>query len=326
VIPDAVAEFSLLTNQFGAEYGHSAGGQFSLVTKTGTNNWHGSGEWYLQNRNLNSLDNLTESIIPSLLPGKPAYDNNRFGGTVGGPIIKNKWFIFGAYEYTTLHGQGSPTKLLAPTAAGLATAEGMAANSQVSTILSNFPVAPVGNQGTITVNSQAIPIGDLVIISPVFQREHDFQVNSDYSFGKHQVAARFTYNQEKFILAVNSTQSIFNQNEPVHNRKGAVNDVWSISDHLVNDLRLQYSFFSLSLVNPCSACPSDVTLRDLGSVTIGPGDNQFQKQNTYQVLDNLSWARGTHTIKFGGQYNHFIYPQFFLPRNNRAYCSNNSRR
>jgi hypothetical protein len=322
VIPDAVAEFSLLTNQFGAEYGHSAGGQFSLVTKTGTNNWHGSGEWYLQNRNLNSLDNLTKSIIPSLLPGKPAYDNNRFGGTVGGPIIKNKWFIFGAYEYTTLHGQGSPTKLLAPTAAGLATAEGMAANSQVSTILSNFPVAPVGNQGSIAVNGQAIPIGDLVIISPVFQREHDFQVNSDYSFGKHQIAARFTYNQEKFILAVNSTQSIFNQNEPVHNRKGAVNDVWSISDHLVNDLRLQYSFFSTSLANPCSACPSDVTLRDLGNVTIGPGDNQFQKQNTYQVLDNLSWAHGKHTIKFGGQYNHFIYPQFFLPRSNGDYWYN----
>jgi len=45
VIPDAVAEFNLQTNQFSAEYGHSSGGQFTLVTKTGTNNWHGSGEW-----------------------------------------------------------------------------------------------------------------------------------------------------------------------------------------------------------------------------------------------------------------------------------------
>src|SRR5204862_7555135 len=54
VIPDAVAEFNLTTNQFSAEYGHSAGGQFSLVTKTGTNNWHGSGEWYNQNRDYNS--------------------------------------------------------------------------------------------------------------------------------------------------------------------------------------------------------------------------------------------------------------------------------
>src|SRR5215467_11272584 len=97
VIPDAVAEFALKTNQFSAEYGHSAGGQFLLVTKTGTNTWHGSGEWYNQNRNYNSVDNLTKgAILDGTLPGQPAYDNNRFGGTVGGPVIKNKLFVFGA--------------------------------------------------------------------------------------------------------------------------------------------------------------------------------------------------------------------------------------
>jgi len=67
-----------------------------LVTKTGTNNWHGSGEWYNQNRNYNSLDNLTKgAILNGSLPGQPAFDNNRFGGTIGGPVIKNKLFVFG---------------------------------------------------------------------------------------------------------------------------------------------------------------------------------------------------------------------------------------
>src|ERR1700724_1781412 len=132
VIPDAVGEFVLVTNQFNAEYGHSAGGQFILVTKTGTNNWHGSGEWYAQNRNCNSLDNLTKSaVLSGSLPGKPDYDNNRFGGTLGGAIIKDKFFVFGAYEYTTLHGAGSPTALLAPTAGGLATLQAMAADAAV---------------------------------------------------------------------------------------------------------------------------------------------------------------------------------------------------
>ena len=98
VIPDAVAEFALQTNQFSAEYGHSAGGQFSLITKTGTNKLHGSGEWYAQNRNFNSLDNLTKAEIltnlalnppvPGSIVAKPAYDDDRFGGTIGGPIIK----------------------------------------------------------------------------------------------------------------------------------------------------------------------------------------------------------------------------------------------
>src|SRR5437879_9628246 len=133
VIPDAVAEFNLTTNQFSAEYGHSAGGQFSLVTKTGTNNWHGSGEWYNQNRNYNSLDNLTKgAILNGTLQGQPAFDNNRFGGTIGGPIIKNKLFVFGAYEYTYLHGQGTPTSFTGPTASELATLQANAADSAVS--------------------------------------------------------------------------------------------------------------------------------------------------------------------------------------------------
>ena len=325
VIPDAVAEFALTTNQFSAEYGHSAGGQFSLITKTGTNNWHGSGEWYNQNRNYNSLDNLTkDAIAGGTIPGQPAFDNNRFGGTVGGPLIKNKWFIFGAYEYTTLHGQGTATPLIAPTAAGLSMLQTMAADSAVQNILANFPVAPSNDLNPITVNGQSVPIGNLIIISPLFQREHDAIVNTDYTLGKHQLGARFLFNQESFINPVNSTQAVFNQSEPVHNRKIALSDVWTVNNTVVNDLRLQYSFFSLALVNPCSVCPSDVTIGDLGFNTIGPSDNQDQKQNTYQILDTVTWSHGKHTFKFGGQYNHFIYPQFFLPRSNGDYWYTNT--
>src|SRR5713226_5064337 len=286
VIPDAVGEFALKTNQFSAEYGHSAGGQFILVTKTGTNTWHGSGEWYAQNKNFNSIDQLTKSAIAGgTIPGQPDYDNNRFGGTVGGPILKDKFFVFGAYEYTTLHGAGSPSALLAPTASGLATLRSLAADSAVLNVLANFPVAPANDAGTIPVNGRAVPIGNLTVISPVFQREHDVQFNTDYTRGKHQFATRFLFNQEKFILAVNSTQAVFNQDEPIHNRKVALTDAWTISNHWVNDLRLQYSYYSLAAANPCKVCPSDFTSADLASNTIGPADNQDQKQNTYQILD-----------------------------------------
>src|SRR5882672_10594813 len=322
VIPDAVAEFNLTTNQFTAEYGHSAGGQFSLVTKTGTNNWHGSGEWYNQNKNYNSLDNLTKNAIAGgTIPGKPDFDNNRFGGTMGGPIVKNKWFVFGAYEYTTLHGQGVPTPLIQPTAEGLTMLENLSVNSTIKNILGNFPVAPSpGDLGTVPVTVGAtttdIPIGNLVIVSPTFQREHDVQFNSDYTWRNHQFGARFLFNQIKFILPVNSTQAQFNQNQLVHNRKIALNDVWTLNSRLVNDLRVQYSYYAQLDLNPCTACPPDVTIGDLGFNTIGPGDNSTQKQNSYQIADTFSWSHGKHTFKFGGQYNHFIYPQFFLPRSN----------
>src|SRR5947199_6193896 len=194
VIPDAVAEFNLTTNQFSAEYGHSAGGQFSMVTKTGTNNWHGSGEWYNQNRNYNSLDNLTKgAILAGTLPGQPAFDNNRFGGTVGGPVIKNKLFVFDAYEFTYLDRQSAPAAFTAPTASGLATLHANAADSAASTHCNNFPIAPANDAGSVTIHTGGInsataanvPIGNITIFSPVFQREHDAIVNADYTMGRH---------------------------------------------------------------------------------------------------------------------------------------------
>ena len=325
VIFDAIQEFSLQTNQFSAEYGHSTGGQFDLVTKSGTNNYHGSAEGFFQNRNFNSLDNLTKAGILAHTPGltgKPAYDNNRFGGTIGGPILKNKWFIFGAYEYTDLHGAGSPTTLNAPTASGIGLLRGMAADAAVLSALTNYPMAPSANLPSITVNGTTIPVGTLTIVSPQLQKEHDAQFNSDYSLGKHQLSARFLFNQIKEIFPVNSTQAAFNQNLLIRNRKISLSDVWSINSNWVNDMRLQYSYFAEYFQNPCASpggspgapCPPDVTLLDLGNSTVGPADNQFQKQNTYQFVDNLSWAHGKHNFKFGVQYMHFIYPQFFLSR------------
>jgi len=324
VIPDAVAEFTLQTNQFSAETGHSSGGQFNLVTKTGTNSLHGSAYEYFQNRNLNAMDNLTqEAIAAGTIPGQPAYDDNRFGANFGGPIIKNKMFFFGNYEYTDLHGAGNATFLNAPTAAGLATMQSLAADQSVKEVLNNYPVAPTADPAlAISVNGTPVPVGPLVIISPLLQREHDAIANVDYSMSKHQLGFRFLLNQTKFIAPVNSTQSQFNQDNPVHNRKIAVTDTWTIDERMVNDLRLQYSYFSSALVNPCTACPPDVTIGDLGATTIGPSDVQHQKQNSYEVKDSVSWVLGKHTVKFGGEYTHYIFPQFFLPRSNGDYWYN----
>jgi hypothetical protein len=324
VIPDAVSEFTLQTNQFSAETGHSSGGQFNLVTKTGTNAFHGSAYEYFQNRNLNAMDNLTEAAIAAkTIPGQPAYDNNRFGANLGGPILKSKLYFFGNYEYTDLHGDGNATFLNAPTGAGLVLLQGMAVDQAVRDFLKNYPVAPAADPTlAITVNGTSIPVGPLVIISPLLQREHDAIANVDYATSKHQLGFRFLLNQIKFIAPVNSTQSQFNQDQPVRSRKISVNDTWTLNNHMVNDLRLQYSYFSLALVNPCTSCPPEVTISELGSIPVGPGDNQHQQQNSYQVKDSLSWVIGKHTLKFGGEYTHFVYPQYFLPRSNGDYNYN----
>ncbi|HEY1462204.1 MAG TPA: TonB-dependent receptor [Terriglobales bacterium] len=324
VIPDSVAEFSLQTNQYSAETGHSSGGQFNLVTKTGTNNFHGSAYEYFQNRNLNSMDNLTkQAIAAGTIPGQPAYDDNRFGFNLGGPIVKNKLYFFGNYEYTDVHGAGNATFLNAPTAAGLSSLQSMAVDSAVGDVLKNYPVAPSADPSlAITVNGTSVPVGPLVLISPLLQREHDAIANIDYVTGKHQLGFRFLMNKADFILPVNSTQAQFNQDQPIRSRKIAVNDTWTINNQMVNDLRLQYSYYSLAGVNPCTSCQPDVTILELGGTTVGPSDNQNQKQNSYQVKDSISWVKGKHTLKFGAEYTHFIYPQFFLPRSNGDYWYN----
>lgn len=92
--PDAVAEFRVLENNYSAEYGRSAGGIVSVVTKSGTNGFHGTGYDYLRNNffDANSFFNNQQNLPV------PVLKRNQFGGTVGGPIVKNKLFFFFSYE------------------------------------------------------------------------------------------------------------------------------------------------------------------------------------------------------------------------------------
>jgi hypothetical protein len=110
---DAVGEFSLITNQFSPEFGHSSGGQFSTSVVSGTNKFHGAAYEYFQNRNLNA-----ENVPAGQHQPNPRFDYNRYGGQIGGPILKDKLFFFGNYERQTT-GQSLQSYVCTPTAAGL---------------------------------------------------------------------------------------------------------------------------------------------------------------------------------------------------------------
>src|SRR5262244_473942 len=149
VIQESIAEFTLLTNQFSAEYGHSAGGIFNTVTKSGTNNWHGSAWGYNRNRSYNAFDNQQKQRVEAgQATDKDRFDYNRAGLTAGGPIIHNKWFIFGAYEFQNEGLAASSPQVTLPTAAGLQTLQTLAFDSAVVDILKQFPVAPAQNPCT----------------------------------------------------------------------------------------------------------------------------------------------------------------------------------
>ncbi len=317
VIQDAVAEFNLITNQFSAEYGHSTAGQFNIVTKSGTNEFHGSAFYYGQNRNLNALDNLTKaSILNGTIPDKPRYDFNRVGGTFGGPIIKDKLLFFGAYEYSTEGLASTGVAVDAPTAEGLSTLKNMAANSSVADILNQFPTAPVATNSE-TVNGVSIPVGTLNTFAPDFYNRNDFQTNADLNLGKHQIRGRFLYDRYRAPnLNPQLPQTQFTGALADDNRKLALTDVWTVTSRLVNDFRTSYSRFVQDYQIPGAfANFPNVEIDTLG-LNIGPEGNSPQStiQNIYQVLDNVSYSYGRHELKGGIEYRNWIAPQNFLPR------------
>jgi len=96
VVPnlDSIAEFRILTGNFDAEYGNYSGGRIAVITKSGSNGFHGSGFEFLRNADLDSRNFFS--------PERATYGQNQFGGLFGGPIIRNKVFFFGDYQGTRL--------------------------------------------------------------------------------------------------------------------------------------------------------------------------------------------------------------------------------
>jgi len=99
VSQEAVQEFQIITNGYNAEYGQAAGGIVNIITKGGTNDWHGSAYAYLRNRNIQATN-------PFSTAKDPAYTRVQPGATLGGPLVKDKTFFFFSFETTRRHETG----------------------------------------------------------------------------------------------------------------------------------------------------------------------------------------------------------------------------
>lgn len=321
VINDSVAEFNITTNQFSAEYGHSAGGQFNIITKSGTNNWHGDLHWYLRNRNLNALDNLQkQSYDPAT--GKPRYDDNRQGATIGGPIIKNRVFIFGAFEHHKLVQGATGVLVQAPTAEGLATLNSLASDQAVKDILAQFPTAASSDGTSETVHNAAgtaftIPLGGINFLAPNYVEEYNWQANGDINFDKHTFHLRWLYNRYRQPNLPAPALPQFSGDLAYDVRKATINEVWMISNSIINDARFNFTYMAQNYTVPGNfANFPNVTMDSLSNFVIGPESNSPQSggQNLYQLIDQMTWTKGKHTIKYGVEGRRYISPSNFLPR------------
>lgn len=293
---DAVQEFQVNTNSFSAEFGRAAGGAINVVTKSGTNQWHGVGFEFFRDRILNAnslrrdtgLENATR--LPSLIPvgfsynstsravvgkgDKPAYHFNQFGGNLGGPIKKDKAFFFFNYD-----GQRNTRPI----------------------------TMALGAQAPSDAASQA----GLALITPFIQN-YTLGFNQDVYLGKfdwlidgaNRLSVR--YNGQRFkgsnlenSGAQSAQEHSGNSNVTTNTYSIALNTTFT--PRFLNEFRAQVAFDKEPGTANTDNAEGNILQNGLNVVLIGR--NSFSPRATnedkYQFVDNISYFSGKHSLKAG---------------------------
>jgi hypothetical protein len=360
IIPnlDSIAEFRIITSNFDAEYGNFSGGQVNVVTKGGTNDFHGDVFDFLRNTDLDARNFFS--------PDKGKFIQNQFGGTAGGRIIRDKLFFFADYQGTRQIIGQSTGDVTVPSAAdrqgnladiagqlsgtvtggywanqlsqklGYTVTPGEAYYSPGCTLSTNcvFPNAAVPQSVISPIALNLMKYIPLANSGPFFSTS-----SANASLRNDKGGFRVDYNSPLGMVSGYYFMDDFNQDQPYVSasfpgftattlgraQMGNIGITKSLGPTAVNEFRLHY----MRMVN-LGGFPSGglgVSLSSLGFVTgadtlglvvqnkqfegvPGIGFNNFslgtpayfggQYNNTYQILDNFSKVKGSHTLKFGG--------------------------
>jgi hypothetical protein len=366
---DAVQELQIITNDFGAQYGRNMGSVVNYITKSGTNTFHGT-----------AFESYTGSFLSSLLgsqkdpqdgfcpagvspstgcavPVKPRFVENNWGGTFGGPAIKDKLFFFGStfwtHEYLAGSTQTSGGAVL-PDATGMSALTaafpsnpgvtelsmfGPAAATQGSPTFFGTPSTIAVTDGTTTANVEVNQFSRKLAATILDQEELgrlDYQLTT-----KDRFYLRYNYQNNPFLPAyyLYGSEAIAagayaNVNGITHQLGGD----WthSFTPGMVNQLRYGFQQSNIAFEGgtipdctisnfaPCSSTLSMGASQGTTLGTIGYGSNfpqgRFIKVN--QVQDNASWTRGRHTVIFGGEFDHQDSPAGGLPAAEGAFNTN----
>jgi hypothetical protein len=323
---DAIQEFNL-QSQFGAEYGRNSGSTVNILTKSGTNQLHGSAFYFVRSSALDARNYFNNE------PRKTSFQNNQFGASLGGPIVPSKTFFFGAYE-----GQrervGSDFLLQVPTVDQREAARRIA-------LTMTFPesstlVLPDGINPALEKILDFFPVSNTPTIPGVVRDKNDmdsFIGKIDHNFtDKEQLTGRYAFARSEQVFPLGSAGGFgkgsrlpqFAQTSPTRVQVLSLSHLSTFSSHEINEIRFGYSryrtsFSSLdSTPGPNLIDPTALGL-NLGNGKLGLPEIDFsapienlgaqgfsvprgRTSQTYQILDNLTWLHGRHTVKFGGEF------------------------
>jgi hypothetical protein len=350
--PEFVQEYQITTNNFSAEYGRNSGSVVNVITKSGTNQFHGSVFGTESNSALNALSNTQKASQASGFEGlkKPARFNDEFtGATIGGPVLKDRVFFFGGFDDEIVSQQQVfGTGQLTPTPAGVATLAACFPNSTSVAALQKYgPYAiTAGNpvqQGTAITQAlsnctdgvaRQLELNGIQRQLPTGSRSYNFPIKLDIQTAKNHFYGRYLYNKATFFNLDSPPTPLAASGYPFDN-PGLGQDygfswVRTLSSRMSNEVRASYgrvnfTFGGNSLGNTIP--PSgriDTALANIlfNSVTpllqIGPLTNLPQGRivNTYQGQDNWSYFVGRHSLKAGVNFTYQRSPNNFLPNLN----------
>ena len=312
---DDLQEFRIETSSYAPEFGREPGGQISIATRSGTNQFHGSVYDYFRNSALDATNWFADAYG---LP-KAEERQNDFGGTFGGPIIKDGTFFFLSYEGLRLRQPQTE----------LTTVPDLASRESSLPALQPFMDAfPLPNPGAADIAPGAAPFNGSFSNPSTLDAfsvriDHDLRKNLKL-FGRYNYAPS-SYAERGYYSSLNT---IYDATNTVNT--GTVGATWTKSSQTVNELRFNYSSsggsttahmdtFGGGAVAPgASQLPSPFTLNngtfDFGiyvgtDMYITQGRNAGNIQHQFNLVDTLSWQKGSHGLKFGVDYRR-LSPQF----------------
>ncbi len=307
ISPEAVQEFQVNRNSFNAEFGFTAGTAVNVVTKGGTNQFHGSAYLYFRSDKTAAKERFIPSSVP---PGSRAFQQQVYPGfTFGGPIVKNKLFFFTNYERQKLDlprfRNYTNNLLLQPGAAQntLLTNLSNSSDANVRRIAANLRSALTTSSTSNTAIYNLLRANEGIINAPY--RLNNWVTRIDVNVGQNDsLTGRFSmarnYNSQLTTDPFESQS--YTTDLTVRDYTGLIAYTHNFGSSLVNQFRVQFSPNNSAVTRPFTPGTSALRVTGLGDFN-RPFTTPFETyQDRFQYEDVLSWIAGNHTAKFGGSY------------------------
>ena len=320
--PDALQEFSVQTSNYSARYGMNAGGVVNVVTKSGTKRFHGDAFEFVRNAAFNARNFFAANV--------DQLKRNQFGGTLGGPIRRDKTFFFAGYQGTIIRNTSSKDATV-PTMANL---NGDFSGITTSVIdpmtgkafTNNFIDPGRFDRAALALEKMLPQVGgngQIRFVQPLSQDFHEFLGRVDHSLSPHdQLIGRYFYDRFTQVASFDPANLLtYSDSSTIVSQNALLSEKHIFGRALLNEANLSYSRVASGRLPPPGA-PSMTSLgvnmydaglnaiqniQVTGFFTVGSDPPAHFTRNSYRLNDDMSWIHGGHSFYLGGSIQRDLY-------------------